>query len=78
MRKRFYGCENGMPIEDLDQYFSINKNYFYIKENQEEVDHKHPPNLKKRQRHFDIQQPKLFYLLTSKFYETYSGKQKIK
>jgi hypothetical protein len=47
MRKRFYGCENGMPIEDLDQYFSINKNYCYIKENQEEVDHKHPPKLKK-------------------------------
>ena len=47
MRKRFYGCENGMPIEDLDQYFSINKNYCYIKENQEEVDHKHSPKLKK-------------------------------
>ena len=28
--------------------------------------------------YFDIQQPKLFYLLTSKSYETNSGKEKIK
>jgi hypothetical protein len=23
MRKRFYGCENGLPIDAVDQYFSV-------------------------------------------------------